>query len=252
MHRITDNRMGGVSRRNFRVFRELCGKSTLVNVVIATNMWNDPPTEPELNREHELKTSKMFFEPAVSKGARMTRYVRERGEESAHDIIRMFMPNKPEPLQVQIEVDAGLSLGETSAGQVLTEELNKLIKKQQKEINDLRKEMGDAMKKRDDEAREELTEATRQSAANLGRLEAQLEALKKDMVLESENHQAELSKLRGELEQLTAEAGELRDALARAKSEPEKKALGQKLNNVEKERSSIVLRTWRWITGFFW
>ena len=33
MHRISDFKMGGISRRNFHMFRSLCGEKTLKNVV---------------------------------------------------------------------------------------------------------------------------------------------------------------------------------------------------------------------------
>ncbi|KAG8684824.1 hypothetical protein FRC08_013466, partial [Ceratobasidium sp. 394] len=45
LHRITDGRMGGISRRTFKIFRELCGQKTLGNVLIVTNMWSDPPSD---------------------------------------------------------------------------------------------------------------------------------------------------------------------------------------------------------------
>jgi hypothetical protein len=36
VHRISDVLMGGISSRNFRMFRKLCGDDTLKNVVIVT------------------------------------------------------------------------------------------------------------------------------------------------------------------------------------------------------------------------
>ncbi|THH15941.1 hypothetical protein EUX98_g9380, partial [Antrodiella citrinella] len=41
LHRITDVRMGGVAKKNFRLFRKLCGDETLRSVIIATTMWQD-------------------------------------------------------------------------------------------------------------------------------------------------------------------------------------------------------------------
>lgn len=40
LHRITDPKMGGVSRRSFRMMSELCGDNNFRNTVIVTNMWD--------------------------------------------------------------------------------------------------------------------------------------------------------------------------------------------------------------------
>jgi hypothetical protein len=55
MHRISDIRMGGTNRRNFKMFRELCGESTLRNVLIVTNMWSQVAPDLGEMREKELE-----------------------------------------------------------------------------------------------------------------------------------------------------------------------------------------------------
>ncbi|KAF8595024.1 hypothetical protein BDV93DRAFT_409222, partial [Ceratobasidium sp. AG-I] len=135
MHRITDNRVGGVSRRNFHTFYELCGETSLVNVVILTNMWHDPAQPIELTRENELMTSETFFQPALCKGARSARYVLGGGPNRAHDIIRMFMSNTPMALQVQREmVDERKQLQDTCAGQEVLGQLHILIERYRKDL----------------------------------------------------------------------------------------------------------------------
>ena len=54
IHRISDERFTGVSVRNFKMFRQLCGDSTLKNVIFVTNMWGKVPKEVGEAREKEL------------------------------------------------------------------------------------------------------------------------------------------------------------------------------------------------------
>src|ERR1700721_3748819 len=71
LHRISDVRMGGISKRNFRLFRELCGDSTLKNVAIVTNMWNEVSLDVATAREQELANEDAFFKPAIEKQAQL-------------------------------------------------------------------------------------------------------------------------------------------------------------------------------------
>ena len=41
MHRISDNRIGGISQRNFKMFKEMCGIEAAKNVAIVTSMWDE-------------------------------------------------------------------------------------------------------------------------------------------------------------------------------------------------------------------
>ena len=61
MHRISDFRVGGVSRRNLSMFRKLCGDETLRNVALVTNMWSEVTSERGAARERELRTDPLLF-----------------------------------------------------------------------------------------------------------------------------------------------------------------------------------------------
>ncbi|KAF8595025.1 hypothetical protein BDV93DRAFT_528956 [Ceratobasidium sp. AG-I] len=181
MHRITDNRVGGVSRRNFHTFRELCGETSLVNVVITTNMWHEPPEPIELKREDELMTSDNFFRPALAKGARCARYVRDIDDQNrAHDVIRMFMSNTPMALQVQREmVDEKKQLHETAAGKEVNGELQKLIEKHQLELQKVKIQMEEAMRRKDEETRQELDAYRQEADEKIARVTEQMQRLKR-------------------------------------------------------------------------
>ena len=59
IHRISDKRFTGMAGRNFKMFRELCGDSSLKNVILVTNMWGEVSEAVGETREQELTTN--FF-----------------------------------------------------------------------------------------------------------------------------------------------------------------------------------------------
>ncbi|KAJ8456741.1 hypothetical protein ONZ45_g18596 [Pleurotus djamor] len=142
MHRISDFRMGGLSTRNLRMVKELCGEKTLKNLVLVTNMWGEvSPTVGE-QRERELATDALFFKPAIDKGAQLLRNYNERG--SVMEIITHIAKNHPLTLRIQRElVDEGMSLSQTAAGTELNRELQALVEKHQVELRELREEMAE-------------------------------------------------------------------------------------------------------------
>ena len=128
MHRISDNRMSGTSKRNFRMFRELCGDDALKNVIIATTMWGKVGKEEGENRERELRDR--FFKDAFEKGAKMVRHIHPAHFNSADDILRLIIANHPVPLLIQQElVDQKKQLAESAAGEEVGRELVKKIQK---------------------------------------------------------------------------------------------------------------------------
>ncbi|KIP06256.1 hypothetical protein PHLGIDRAFT_60285, partial [Phlebiopsis gigantea 11061_1 CR5-6] len=138
--RISDYRMGGVARKNFRLFRKLCGDETLKNVVIATNMWSDVAVELGEKRERELSESELFFKPALEKGAHLARH--DNTLDSARRIVRQIVGFPTTALQIQVEtVDQQKTLAQTAAGEDLKEELERLAAKHKEELEGLRGEM---------------------------------------------------------------------------------------------------------------
>ena len=97
LHRISDPRMGGISRRNFNMFRKLCGDETLKNVLIVTTMWGLVDPQVGEAREEQLKTNDTFFKPVLDKGARMARH--NDTCKCAQDLVRMIMKNHPQALR---------------------------------------------------------------------------------------------------------------------------------------------------------
>ncbi|KIP01790.1 hypothetical protein PHLGIDRAFT_56398, partial [Phlebiopsis gigantea 11061_1 CR5-6] len=131
MHRISDFKVGGISRRNFSMFRALCGDSTLKNVVVTTNMWGEVDEARGALREAQLATDPLLFKPVLDRGARMVRHTNTR--DSALAIIGHFIGSAPLALQVQREiVDERRAVEKTTAGEELrTEEMREAERRQE-------------------------------------------------------------------------------------------------------------------------
>lgn len=98
-HRISDIRMGGISTKNFGMFRKLFGDKVLRNVVIVTNRWGEVDPRVGERREAELAGDHLFFKPVLAKGARIARH--HGTVPSAEAIIRLILENPPLPLRTQ-------------------------------------------------------------------------------------------------------------------------------------------------------
>jgi len=156
MHRIVDNRMGGISSRNFKMFRNLCGDTTLKNVAIVTNMWGKIDLHIGQARERELASKDIFFKSVLDKGARLVRH--DNTVESARVILRSFFGQKPQALQIQCELDMGMDISQTSAGKELNRDLMDRIAQHRNDMQTLIEEMNEASRLRDEETRKELAE----------------------------------------------------------------------------------------------
>ncbi|KAJ7031334.1 P-loop containing nucleoside triphosphate hydrolase protein [Mycena alexandri] len=140
MHRISDVRMGGISTRNFKMFRQLCGDTTLKNVVVVTNMWGAVEPKVGKDREEQLASNEGFFKLALDKGAQMLRH--DDGTASAHAILRYLIGNQPRALQIQRElVDEGKEISQTAAGVELNREFAEQANRHQDELAKLREDM---------------------------------------------------------------------------------------------------------------
>ena len=174
------------------MFRELCGDTTLKNVVLATNMWGRVPQDVGEARERELTTK--FFKPVLDKGAQVIRH--HHTIESAHDIVRSIMKNQPMALQIQRElVDEGKNIIDTAAGGAINKELNEQMRRYQAELKAIREEMMQALKDKDEQTRKELKEENR-------KLKEEMEKIKKDSAGMASNYQKEKERLQERIKEL--------------------------------------------------
>ena len=171
VHRISDDRFGGLAAKNFRMFRELCGEKTLKNVALMTNMWGRVTPEQGADRERQLKDK--HFKAAINKGAQLCRYTDT--PESARTILRTILKNQPVVLKIQHElIDEQKGIERTGAGQELTREICNALVKYRSNIEELRRAIREVAEDGDEDSREELEEE------KIG-LEAEAERLRKDL-----------------------------------------------------------------------
>ncbi|KAH7913200.1 P-loop containing nucleoside triphosphate hydrolase protein [Hygrophoropsis aurantiaca] len=176
MHRISDFRMGGTSKRNFTMFRELCGESSLKSVLLVSNMWSEVKLELGEAREAELAGKDKFFKPVLEKGARMLRH--DGTKEGAHRILRHLINQQPATLQIQDElVNKHLDIAHTGAGAELTRALQFQADRHSEELVNLRAEMEKALKAKDEETREELREEVEQKHQEIMRIRRDAEQM---------------------------------------------------------------------------
>lgn len=186
-HRISDYRAGGVSVRNLKMFKKLCGETSFPNVVVVTNMWGQVDPEIGTKREAQLKTDDLLYKRLLANGAHMMRHMNT--VPSAEAIIRLTLNNKPRPLRIQEElVEENKDVSATSAGQELHRELYDHIRKCHEEIQALKEEMRQTkVKKGVEDARKLEINGEKQK----------IEGVEKEIKRLDPSYKAEKQKLRG-------------------------------------------------------
>ena len=235
IHRISDKRFSGIAGRNFKLFRELCGDSTLKNVVLVTNMWGEVTKEVGESREQELTTN--FFKPVLDKGAQLARH--HNTAQSAYDIIRSIMRNRPITLQIQQElVDEHKDIVDTSAGAVINKEFNEQIRRHQAELKEVQEEMVRALEEKDEETRQELEEETR-------KLQEQMNKMRTDSGSMASNYVEEKKKMEETMKQMQEQARKEREqaeAAYRQQIVDLNKRLKESANASAAQREALQLR----------
>ena len=183
------------------MFRELCGDSTLKNVVLTTNMWGEVSKDVGEAREKGLATT--FFKPVLDKGAQLARH--HNTAQSARDIIRRIMKNRPLALQIQRElVDEHKDIINTAAGETINKETNELIRLHQAELKALQDKMMKALKEKDEAMKRQMEQETR-------KLQDQVNKMKKDSQSMTSSYQEEKKKMQETMKQMEVKARQERE-----------------------------------------
>ncbi|KAG9083964.1 hypothetical protein FRC06_004297, partial [Ceratobasidium sp. 370] len=164
MHRITDTRLSGSGRRSLRTFRQLCGESSLQNVLLLTSMWSSPPTTRELSNERELQ-----IHPLVSDFGCAPARLADRSKPEGRRIIGQCIWGSPQVLAIQKEMaQAGLSLEYTQAYQAFDEVLAEQRRQYEWQVEELRQSRA----AEEEERQQAIAEERRQSKLWADRLAA--------------------------------------------------------------------------------
>jgi hypothetical protein len=170
--------MGGAAKKNLRLFREICGDKRLDHVRIVTTNWNVVDEKQGNSRQDAL--ARGAFGPLIKEGAQL--YPHNKGFESAQLIMSQLIHQEPVTMMIQEELNSGQTLGDTSAGALIVEEMKELKKKHEKEVEGLKKELADASMANDEELRLELAEERRKLEEMMARAEEDRKTLKKTRV----------------------------------------------------------------------
>ena len=221
--------------RNFKMFRELCGDSSLKNVILVTNMWGEVSKDIGEAREEELTTN--FFKSALDKGAQLARH--HNTVQSAHDIIRYVMKNKPAPLQIQRElVDEHKDIVDTAAGEAINKELNEKIRSHKAELKAVQEDHMKALKEKDEETRKEMEEEAR-------RLQDQMNKIKMDSEGMTSNYNEEKKRMEEVVRRMEEQARQEReraDAAYKQQMDGIYKRLEENANATAAEREAMQQR----------
>ena len=115
------------------MFQELCGDAALKNVVFVTNMWGEIPLDLGKACERELTAN--HLKPVLDKGAQLVRH--SNSIQSAHNIIRLIMKNRPTTLRIQRElVDEGRDIFGAAAAQIINKECIEHVRRYSAELRD--------------------------------------------------------------------------------------------------------------------
>ena len=139
LHEISQNRVLGTTRKNVKVFRELCGKEMLPNVVLATTKWGRVAAERGAAVEKQ-QLRDYLWKNMIESGSTMCRF--QDTCESAWEITDIILGQIENTyqrgfLQIQEEL-VGLErrIPETNAGKELRKTLQSLLEIQRRiELN---------------------------------------------------------------------------------------------------------------------
>lgn len=104
------------------MFRKLCGRDGLKNVILVTTMWEDEQMETGEKREQELIETNGFWGALVEEGAQVNRHDNTR--RSAKILLKSIAKKDPVIISIQKEmVSEHKDLNETEAGKGLNSDI---------------------------------------------------------------------------------------------------------------------------------
>ncbi|KAI5995156.1 P-loop containing nucleoside triphosphate hydrolase protein [Pisolithus albus] len=172
-HRITDNRMSGSVCKNLDMFAKLCGDKAAGGVRLVTTMW-DKAKNKELAESRVSQLEGNFWRALIDAGARHKR-LEVNSPRCAWGIID-DLTGAGEALLLQEElVDVERKLNETTAGQALYTQFQRLLLEQKETIKQLEDE---AKAQKDPQLTKQLEEERLRLEAELQKTWNEMDKLK--------------------------------------------------------------------------
>lgn len=232
LQRISDNRIGHSGRRALRILREICGDSALENVILTTTRWGENRDGHDEARETYLLED--VWDPLLRMRAGKQRY--HGTPDSAIGIVQDLLGRDEVLLDIQKEIFDGRELGKTSAGTLVTDNLEELqveLEKSLHEIDRLRRQLSN-----NDEAGRIRTD--RQFANEQERMN---QAKAAEKLLEERLREEIRAEIRAEFEAGLKEAG--------LKAQQAKRSRSEKAQTAAKIASSVITAAVAIISGIF-
>ena len=136
LHRITDIRYAGSSVKTLKIFKKICGKVALKNVLLVSTRWNEVDEALGASREQQLRDN--FWAYMLSSGSTMARFYGNR--ESAVGIASQLMSRQSIVLELQKElIEQGKPLNQTVAGAYVNDDISEMKAQHEQELRELEK-----------------------------------------------------------------------------------------------------------------
>lgn len=143
LHRITDQKMQGTSRRYFEMFRRIVGEKALSNVILTTTMWDKLKDEGEgLSRDQQLR--EQYWNSMEESGSQILCF--NNSKEMAQEIMLTLLSKDSIVLDIQKELDQGKRLEDTAAGKLMVPQVEETLRRSRIDIQNLNLQMAGARK----------------------------------------------------------------------------------------------------------
>ena len=149
LHRISDTRVGGASKRSIRLLEAICGPEAYPGTAVVTTMWDKLPSLSDGDkREEQLITDPEFFGPLFHSSASAITRRHTGARASAEAIVQeLLLSSQERPVVLQIQrqlVDENLALEDTAAGMIIDAGLFRQQKQLQSELEELERSLEEA------------------------------------------------------------------------------------------------------------
>ncbi|KAF2670963.1 P-loop containing nucleoside triphosphate hydrolase protein [Microthyrium microscopicum] len=217
LHRISDVRMGGSALRNLRMFKRLCGESSLNSVILATTHWKDTngvsiPDATGNARIDELVGTNGFWGGMVDRGSQVVKH--DGSKASALEIVdNLYARRARVILDIQRQlIDQKRNLDDTDAAQALQQELIRERKEFQRKLEGLKEDMKEAISENDGKWQEQLQKDKIEYEAKINKTYAETDALRTNLKKIAEEKEAQFKELQRQMEEQKRQYQEQLDA----------------------------------------
>ncbi|QRV94631.1 50S ribosome-binding GTPase [Ceratobasidium sp. AG-Ba] len=146
VHRITDVRLSGSSKRSLRMLHELCDDDSLKRILFLTTMWSSPVTQRQLDTQTELQEH-----PIISRFGAWSQVLTQTPSEG-RSILKSYLNSGTQSSGVQKKmVKKVMSPGAASALQIPGEARAEFLRRNEQEVAQIRRAFVEAEAKRREE-----------------------------------------------------------------------------------------------------